>query len=158
VELSEDEQAALEEAQRSTRRAREWRRMRAVQLLNAGREAHEVAQILGCSVSSVYYWAADWREQGVAGLVEGPHDGRPRRLGADAESHLERLLSEDPQAHGYAATDWTVPLLRTELAGQGQLVSERTLRRALHRLDWRWKRPKYVLGRPDPAYAAKKGR
>ncbi len=35
---------------------------------------------------------------------------------------------------------------------------ERTVRRTLHRLGWRWKRPKYVLGRPDPAYAEKKSR
>ena len=60
--------------------------------------------------------------------------------------------------HGYAATDWTVPLLRTELSRRGHVLSERALRRTLHRLGWRWKRPKYVLGRPDPAYAAKKGR
>ena len=33
----------------------------------------------------------------------------------------------------------------------------RTIRRALHRLGYRWKRPQYVLGRPDPAYEAKKG-
>jgi hypothetical protein len=25
----------------------------------------------------------------------------------------------------------------------------------LHRLGYRWKRPQYVLGRPDPAYAEK---
>lgn len=71
---------------------------------------------------------------------------------------MERLLTEDPQAHGFAATDWTVPLVRTALAQHGYGLSERTLRRTLHRLGYRWKRPKYVLGRPDPAYEAKKGR
>ena len=137
VGLTDAERTGLEAVQRATRRAREWRRMRAVQLLSAGREASEVAQVLGCNVSSIYYWAADWREQGLAGLVEGPHAGRPRRLAGDAEQQLDGLLSEDPQAHGYASCDWTVPLLRTELARQGQLLSERTLRRALHRLGWR---------------------
>jgi transposase len=79
-------------------------------------------------------------------------------LEGEALAALEQVLSEDPQTHGYAATDWTVPLLRTELAQRGYSVSERTLRRTLHRLGYRWKRPKYVLGRPDPAYALKKGR
>ncbi len=37
-------------------------------------------------------------------------------------------------------------------------MSERTTRRTLRRLGWRGKRPKYVLGRPDPQYAEKKGR
>jgi transposase len=158
VEMSEDEHRALDEAQQAVRTVREWRRYQAVRLLADGREAGEVAEVLGCSVSSIYYWAADWREEQVAGLGEGAHEGRVRRLDAAAEAELHRLLAADPQAHGYAATDWTVPLLRTELAKQGHQLSERTLRRTLHRLGYRWKRPKYVLGRPDPAYEAKKGR
>jgi transposase len=67
------------------------------------------------------------------------------------------LLAADPQTRGHRATGWTVPLLRTELAAAGIMAGERTIRRALHRLGWRWKRPKFVLGRPDPAYAEKKG-
>jgi transposase len=49
-------------------------------------------------------------------------------------------------------------LLRTALVQQGWIAAERTLRRTLHRLGWRWKRPKFVLGRPDPAYMEKKSR
>ncbi len=158
VAMTDEERKALDEAQGAVRTVREWRRYQAVRLLADGREAGEVAQVLGCSVSSVYYWADDWRERKVAGLAEGPHEGRARRLDAAAEAQLQRLLAADPQAHGYAATDWTVPLLRTELAKHGDELSERTLRRTLHRLGYRWKRPKYVLGRPDPASEAKKGR
>jgi transposase len=50
-----------------------------------------------------------------------------------------------------------VPLLRSELAQAGYTVGARTIRRALHRLGYRWKRPRSVLGRPDPAYAEKRG-
>jgi transposase len=49
-------------------------------------------------------------------------------------------------------------MLRDELAAADYVVSERTIRRTLHQLGWRWKRPKYVLGRPDPAYDEKRGR
>src|SRR5258708_3456411 len=103
------------------------------------------------------YWANDWREAGLAGLAEGPHAGRPRQLDEAAEATLEHVLADDPQVHGYAATDWTVPLLRTELVRRGHDLSERTLRRTLHRLGCRWQPPKYVLGRPGPASEAKKG-
>jgi transposase len=157
VDVTDDDRRALDAALRTTRRVREWRRLQAVRLLADGQEAPAVAQALGCSASSVYYWADDWREAGLAGLAEGPHDGRPRRLDGDAEATLTQVLTDDPHAYGYTATDWTVPLLRTELARRGHTLSERTLRRTLHRLGFRWKRPKYVLGRPDPAYAAKKG-
>ena len=74
------------------------------------------------------------------------------------EAVLEALLATDPQTRGHRATGWTVPLLQGELAERGTVVGERTIRRALHRLGYRWKRPRYVLGRPDPAYAEKKGR
>jgi transposase len=62
---------------------------------------------------------------------------------------LTALLATDPQTHGHRATGWTVPLLRTELAARGTVVGERTIRRALDRLGYRWKRPRYILGRPD---------
>jgi len=118
-----------------------------------------VAQTLGCTETSVYNWVAAWRADGLAGVAEGVHPGKVHRLDPAAEAALETLLTEgDPQAQGYVATGWTVPLLRTELAKRGGEAAERTIRRTLHRLGWRWKRPKFVLGRPDPAYAEKKSR
>ena len=138
---------------------RHWRRYRALLLLAEGRPPEDVAATLGCARSSVYAWAAAWLREGLAGLREKPPRGRVRTLarGAGAgERCLVALLAQDPQARGHHATGWTVPLLQTELAAAGHVVGARTIRRTLHRLGWRWKRPKYVLGRPDPAYAEKK--
>ncbi|HEY3111207.1 MAG TPA: helix-turn-helix domain-containing protein [Chloroflexota bacterium] len=117
------------------------------------------ARALGCAASSVYAWVAAWRRAGLAGLAERRWRGGPApRLAGAGEALLTALLAQDPQARGWHATGWTVPLLRTELARAGFAVGERMIRRALHGLGWGWKRPKYVLGRPDPAHAAKKGR
>lgn len=157
--LTDEQRAELEAAQRHSRQVRHWRRYQAVLLRAEGVPVAAVAHTLGCTETSVYNWVAAWRAEGRAGVEEGPHPGKARRLGAAAEAVLETLLAEgDPQVHGYAATGWTVPLLRSELAQQGWPVAERTIRRTLHRLGWRWKRPKYELGRPDPAYAEKKSR
>jgi transposase len=90
-------------------------------------------------------------------LREGDHGGGQVKLDAAGEAVLEGVLASDPQAHGHRATGWTVALLRVELANAGVVVADRTVRRALHRLGYRWKRPRYVLGRPDPAYAEKRG-
>ncbi len=118
-----------------------------------------VARSLKCTETSVYTWVAAWRTDGLVGVAEGVHPGKARRLDPAAETVLQTLLLEgDPHAYGYAATGWTVPLLQTELAKRGWEVAERTIRRTLHRLGWRWKRPKFVLGRPDPAYTEKKSR
>jgi transposase len=95
----------------------------------------------------------------VGGVQEGRHAGAARRLDAAGEAALNALLAaNDPQASGYHATGWTVPLLQRELAARRYQASPATIRRTLHRLGWRWKRPQFVLGRPDPAYAEKKSR
>lgn len=156
IELRAAEQRALQEVLRATQRVRQWRRYQAVVLLAAGRRPQEVARSLGVARSSVYNWAATWRRAGWPGLVEGRHPGMPRRFDAAAERWLDATLASDPQAQGYRATGWTVPLLRRAAAQAGYAVSAQTLRRVIRRLGWRWKRPKYVLGRPDPDYAEKK--
>ena len=163
--LTAEQRTALQTAQARSRNVRHWRRFQAVLLRADGVPVvpvvpvATVAQTLDCTETSVYNWVAAWRADELAGVAEGVHPGKARRLDPAAEAALERLLTEgDPQVHGYAATGWTVPLLRTELAKHGWVAAERTIRRALHRLGWRWKRPKFVLGRPDPAYTEKKSR
>jgi transposase len=156
VRLTQTQRAALERAASGATRTRAWKRCQAILLLGDGQAPAVVAHSLRCSVSSVYAWTAIWRRVGVAGLAEGPHPGLARRLDMAGETQLEAWLASDPQAHGHRATGWTAALLRTELAAAGYVVSERTVRRAVHRLGYRWKRPQYVLGRPDPAYEDKK--
>jgi transposase len=157
--LSKAERAALETVQARSPKVRHWRRYQAVLLRAEGMLVKDVARVLGCTETSIYNWTAAWRNAGAAGVAEGAHRGKARRLDPAAERALDALLQEgDPQAHGYAATGWTVPLLRTERGKQGWEAGERTIRRTLHRLGWRWNRPKFVLGRPDPASAEKKSR
>ena len=157
LEMTTRQRTELEAAAAAEPRVRRWRRQQAVQLLAAGHSPAAVAQSLHCSRASVYAWAAAWREAGVAGLGDAPHGGGWVKLDAAGEAVLQALLATDPQAHGHQATGWTVPLLRGALAQVGYAVGERTVRRALHRLGYRWKRPQYVLGRPDPAYVEKRG-
>jgi transposase len=157
LELTAGQRSALEAAAAVERRVGRWKRYRAIVLL-AEQAPETVAAALGCARASVYSWAAAWRRRGLEGLRERPRGGRPRRLAGAGEATLEALLASDPQAHGQHATGWTVPLLRAALERGGHAASEHTVRRCLHRLGWRWKRPKYVLGRPDPDYAEKNRR
>lgn len=156
VTLTETQRAELEAAANAAKRTRSWKRCQAMVLLAEGQAPATVAHSLTCSVSSIYSWAAAWRRAGVTGLAEGPHLGLARRLDAAGEALLVGLLVEDPQMRGHRTTGWTAALLGTELAAADYAVSARTVRRALHRLGYRWKRPQYVLGRPDPDYEAKK--
>jgi transposase len=156
--LSEVERAALADAAARERRVRRWRRYQAVLLVADGRRPDEAAASVGCSRASVYAWLAAWRADGLAGLTEAPHPPPIQAHAAPLEALLTALLANDPQHCGQHATGWTIPLLHSEARAAGIAVSEHTIRRAVRRLGWRWKRPKYVLGRPDPAYDEKKGR
>ena len=157
ITLTETQRTELEAAATAEKGVRRWRRSQAVLLLAAGPAPAAVAQTLRCRRASVYAWVAAWRQGGVAGLREGDHGGGRVKLDAAGEAVLTERLAADPQTRGHQATGWTVPLLRTELAAAGCVVSPKTVRRALHRLGYRWKRPQYVLGRPDAAYAEKRG-
>lgn len=157
LELTTAQRAELDAALATEKGVRVWKRLQAVRLVTDGQPPAMVARTLHCWVASVYHWVTRFQGHGVAGLREGNHGGGRPKLDAAGEGLLGERLRSDPQTHGYHATGWTVPLLRTELAAAGYEVSARTLRRTLHRLGYRWKRPQYVLGRPDPAYAEKKG-
>jgi transposase len=155
--LTAAQRAELAAAAAAEQRVRRWKRSRAVLLRAEGMTVAAVATALECSQASVYAWTAAWRMAGAAGLREGDHGGGHVKLDVAGEGVLGALLAEDPQARGHRATGWTVPLLGTELTQAGYVVGERTIRRALHRLGYRWKRPRYVLGRPDADYAEKRG-
>jgi transposase len=156
--LNPSERAELAEAASKEKRVRNWRRMRTIELLAEGRRPEAVAAALGCARSSVYAWARAWREIGLSGLREGRRPGRKRALEGRADLLLGELLQQaNPQSRGYRSSGWTVPMLKSELAKSGYMVSERTVRRTLKRLGYRWKHPKYVLGRPDPDHESKKG-
>jgi transposase len=158
LEMTAEQRAEVEAAQRQSKTVRHWKRYQAVLLRAEGTPVAVVAQTLGCTPTSVSTWSTAWRERGVTGIHEGQHPGAARRLDAAGEQAVLEVVQSDPQAAGYAATGWTVALLQTELAQRGWHASQKTLRRTLHRLDWSWKRPRVVLGRPDPDYDAKKGR
>lgn len=155
--LTASQRVEVEAAAAAEPRVRRWKRARALLLRADGLTVEAVASTLDCSPASVYAWTTAWRQHGVDGLREGDHGGGQVKLDTAGEEVLERVLATDPQAHGHRATGWTVALLRVELAHAGVVVADRTVRRALHRLGYRWKRPRYVLGRPDPAYAEKRG-
>lgn len=157
ITLTESQRVELDAAAAVEKGVRRWKRYRAVLLRGEGMTVAAVAHMLRCSQASVYAWTAAWRQEGAAGLREGDHAGRPVTLDAAGAGVLTGLLAIDPQTRGHRATGWTVPLLRGALAQAGYAVGARTIRRALHRLGYRWKRPRYVLGRPDPDYAEKKG-
>jgi len=134
-----------------TRDARLFRKTLAVLEFDHGRSAADIARMLGVTRQAVYDWIEIYTEDhDPTSLADQEGRGRHRLLDEDHEHLLEALLAGSPQDHGYPHTSWTLPLLQEVLEIATELrVSQATLRRALHRMDYLWKRPRYDLI-PDP--------
>ena len=100
--------------------ARLYRRLQAVLLAGEGASATRIAAVTGASVRSVHGWCATWRRskerrQPQKALAEKPRLGRHPVVPALDRARLLAELAKDPLALGYAASNWTVPLLATHL-------------------------------------------
>lgn len=141
----------LERQLEQTSDARLFRRTLALLAFAQGRSVADIADLLHVTRQSVYNWVEVYAHSGKPEvLADDPRQGRPRRLGDDEEALLRALLDSSPQELDYPDASWTVPLLQETLyLGTGLWFAEGTIRRALQRLDFVWKRPRYVLA-PDP--------
>src|SRR5262249_55319196 len=81
-----------------------------------------------------------------ASLIDRPKNGRPSLWSGEATVILREALEQSPDALGYMAVNWTVPLLREHVEKQwGQRPSDRALRHKLSQLGYVWKRPRHAL-------------
>lgn len=136
---------------RCTRDARLYRRLLAVLEYDRGESVSDIAELLGVSRQSIYNWIELAHEcDDVVALHDAPRSGRPARADEVFDTLLRTLLMLSPERFGYHATYWTIPLLQDQLRKNlGEDYSASTVRRGLQRLDYVWKRPRYVLA-PDP--------
>jgi transposase len=153
---------ALEAIVERPRESRQYRRAQALLWLAAGERPAAVAQRLRVHRDTLYEWAKRYRERGpqpvATRLLDRARAGRPRHLAEMVARGLVTAIETDPQALGYRAAQWTTPLLCHYLRDhQALAVSEVTVRRCLHRLGYRWKRPRYVLARRSQHWRQAKG-
>lgn len=132
------------------------RRAMAIYELAQERTVSEVAELVCAARSTLYRWVAWFCAQGIDGLVRG-RGGRPvRTVTGEVIERLEQLLDSDPQALGYLRSTWTSELLAACLAEHhGVLVHPSTVRRALKRTAFRWRRACPTLNKRDPRKAEK---
>ena len=153
----------LKQALNRTRAARHFRRLQAVLWVAEGRSISETARLSHVSRASVHAWCRAYAQRtprtNLADLLaEKPRSGRPPRpVSRLPDEVLNAVLRQRPGVFGYQSPGWTLALLATHLQSLcgGQRPSPSTLRRRLHALGWRWKRPRYVFLHPDPQRAKK---
>src|SRR5215211_251903 len=120
-------------------------RMHIALLAFDGLSPTEIARVLFCSRTTVYAVVSRFLREGRAAFDEHGRRGPRPLLGEKASERLEKLLEEDsPTEHGWLRSRWSCELLALQLLREraAALVSRETLRRALHRLGFRWRRPR----------------
>jgi transposase len=138
---------------------RHLRRLQALLLLAAGRSLRTICLATHLTRQSVYNALHRYRRHHrVEDLADRPRRGRPKAAKAITDRRIRAVLELDPRSVGFNATTWTVDLLSKHLCQRhGQKICRRTLRRRMHALGLRWKRPRYVYHLKDPNKAQKKG-
>lgn len=120
--------------------------MHIVLLCADGRSPTEIARVLFCSRTTVYAVAFRFLREEQAAFEDRNRRGPKPLVGELASRYIERLVEEDsPTEHGWLRSRWSCKLLAVELFKErAALASRETLRRVLHRLGFRWRRPRPV--------------
>ncbi len=121
-------------------------RMHIVLLTSEGRSPTEIARTLFCSRTTVYAVVGRFVREERAAFDERKKRGPKPLLEEPANEYIERLVEEEPPTeHGWLRSRWSCKLLALEMFKERALVvSRETVRRALHKLDFRWRRPRSV--------------
>jgi transposase len=159
VHLTEDQRAELRRVSHQAV-GRVALRAHMVLLSDRGYPVLRIAEIHGCGEDVVRTWLHRYVEAGVAGLEDRPGGGRPPKH-ALARAVVDTQASQSPRNAGHVQSCWTVGLLAAFLAMRfGLALSCSTVRRCLHRMGWRWRRPRLtpasvLPGKHDPEEAPK---
>lgn len=159
-QLTAQAQATLERLVSASKDVRQLKRAQALLALHEGQSVSAIARSLRVARNTIYNWVA--RIQQRAGSVEerltdGERCGRPNDLFHSLLDRLPVLMAQKPTEFGYRHAEWTVNLLCSHLAQEKIEASDSTVRRTLHILGYRWKRPRFVPRRRAETWRQSKG-
>ena len=147
----EGRKSLIRRMKRETKPSRRLR-MHIVLLAADGYSPTQIARALYCSRTTVYATVRRFREEGEGAFADRKKRGPRPKLTERDHRQMETLVEEaKPWAYGWLRSRWSCRLLALQLFRErGVLVSRETVRRALHRLGFRWRRVRPVPPPPDP--------
>jgi len=111
----------------------------------------EIATRLRLKPKTVRKWLRRYQDAGASGLHDQPRSGRPSKRRPGLEQAVFTQLNQPPWTFGYRFAIWTVGTLCQHLATRcRQQVSPWLTRQILHRLRYRFRRPKVAPRGTDP--------
>ena len=121
---------------------KEYRRLRAWQLFEAGWKQADIARALGVTSGAVSQWIKSAKQSGAEALKQRKAKGPPSRLSAQQYQHLDALLRQGAEAFGFRGNVWTqarvAAVIKSEL---GVIYHPFHIYRVLRRLGWSQQKP-----------------
>jgi transposase len=151
IQLSAEEQAAVEREYKTTADRRLRDRCQAILMAQRGRKRHAIAEDLGVHRTTIKKWLDQYRAGGVAGLQVRRAPGKPHRIPQALAPTIINWVKGGPLGCGLNRANWTYE----ELAGQeycttGIVIKRTAMRDFCQRHEIRPYRPTYRYLRGDP--------
>jgi transposase len=158
--LTDEEQQQLKHRSQSrTAAVRDVERACLILQSSQGRRVPEIARTLDLCEPTVRMWIKRFNVQGMAGLADAPHQGRPPTYTREEVGLVVATALTDPQTLGQAFACWTFERLAIYLREtHGLAMSRSRIHEVLQREGLRWRTHETWFGkRVDPDFAAKRG-
>lgn len=159
--LTQRERQALQDAVKRERTALVVKRAQALLWHDAGESVPTVAARLHVTRQTIYHWLRMYHERADEPLHKRLHDrprsGRPPSKREQVAALIRRIWEREQDGSTEQAVARTAVARQRDLAKQGVSVNERTIRRTLRSLNYRFKRPRYVLARRSKTWRQQKG-
>ncbi len=159
--LTDDEEVALREVAHSrTAEARLRDRARICWLSHQGQSVAAIKDALRMADGTVRLWITRFNADGLAGLRDRRRGGRPATYPPEQVGELIAASLTNPQDLGLSFGSWTLDRLTAYLNEERGIAIKRSrIGENLQREGLRWRQQETWFGeRPDPAFAAKRGR
>lgn len=138
IRLNEEQKEALKTLRNT--RSTLGERAHYILLSDEGCGVKEIAERLNRHEHTVRSWMKAYIANGIEGLNNKQPPGRPKIKGLAAETEIDTLLIQTPREFGYQEEGWTVCILLDYFSKKKLDVKEDTVRRALKKRGWVYKR------------------
>lgn len=138
VQLNDEKRKELK-ALRNTRSSL-GERAHYILLSDKGYYVKDIAERLNRHEHTIRTWIKAYIAEGIEGLKSKLPPGRPMVKGLAVAKEIDKLLVKTPREFGYQEEGWTVCILLDYFSKKGIQVKEDTIRRALKRGGWVYKR------------------
>ena len=152
ITRSEHTAAALRSAAARTQDAAAARRMLALALVMEGRSRVEAAESCGMDRQTLRDWVHRYNAEGLSGLCDRDHPGRPPRLTMAQKAELARMVEAGPDLVRDGVVRWRCVDLQAVIKERFAVdMAERTVGTVLNQLGFRRLSPRPYHPRKDAA-------